>query len=717
MLHSCHPASSFRLDITTVGIRQRHKFQRQDSLTDIHEAVLNNCQKSIELAISNGVPVDLADHAGRTPLFYASEQGHHLLVQLLLEHEARHDLVDVHQTSPLWIAAKEGHAAIVLMLLEKGACVNARAHDQTTALYQASYEGHLRCVYYLVRYKACVHSPKNSGASPLFVAARNGHHRIVKHLLKQGADPQCSQEDLRSPLHTACLYNRVRCVRLIFRQNPHHSIEHTDIYGWSQLHFLAKKGAVKTARAFFHHLNMHQKHLDVTQTDCFGNTALHIAVLNRRTKFVRYLRDRGFQLDQSNRFGWTPDHLLDRDQQDSIAKGPLTKRYLQDLLSLHSIRYTSEEEEMREEVENYVRLLISHVEKSNPLFRNTMICSGSFYERTRVGLPDEFDYMVNLSEIERLCHFMDDNEDDPAGYGRLFPLQSDEAREKLSAYLEPVTGCVSSGKVRQQFYQLLTSARAQVIRKETLRQFQHLKFEWTSGDKRCGTAIHAEWYGTQYPCLTIKIDVVPCLTVYSWPRKARIDCPLPEAEFHIIARSPKLDQTFLWRISTSRAELVVFQTLLPEFRSAYLCLKSLRHSTPFHCQIDRITYTADELLTSYMFKTVFLHEIYGHPKRNQWINGGLVHRVMSILKHLHQNMHRGSIQSYFIQDYNVIDQEDYRRLRTFEIKYIDSLRSQVKETIQAMSRRTLRRQTFAGSSSFDEDERIRLRSLSVAVLQ
>jgi Mab-21 protein len=118
-----------------------------------------------------------------------------------------------------------------------------------------------------------------------------------------------------------------------------------------------------------------------------------------------------------------------------------------------------------------------------------------------------------------------------------------------------------------------------------------------------------------------------------------------------------------------------------------------------------------------MFKTAFLHKIHRHPNRNQWINGGLIHRVMSILKHLHQNLHRGLIQSYFIQDYNVIDQEDYHRLRTFEIKYVDLLRSQLKENIQAMSRSPLRRQTFAGSSPLDKTERIRLRSSSVAVLQ
>jgi hypothetical protein len=94
---------------------------------------------------------------------------------------------------------------------------------------------------------------------------------------------------------------------------------------------------------------------------------------------------------------------------------------------------------------------------------------------------------------------------------------------------------ISSEKVRKQFYQLLTSARAHFIRQETSSKFEHVKFEWTSDDQRCGTAVHAEWYGTQYPCLTI----------FEWLQTANIKCLLEKSEFHIIAQSPKADQTYL----------------------------------------------------------------------------------------------------------------------------------------------------------------------------
>lgn len=277
----------------------------------------------------------------------------------------------------------------------------------------------------------------------------------------------------------------------------------------------------------------------------------------------------------------------------------------------------------------------------------------------------------------------------------------------MLSYLEPTTQCISSEKVRKQFYQLLTSARAHVICKETSSKFQHLKFEWTSGNKRCGTAIQCEWYGTQYACLPIKIDVVPCLTICGWPQTANIECPLEKPKFHIIARSPKADQTYLWRISTSEAELMYFQSLIKEQRDGYLCLKILRMLNQRTYKIDKEIYTAEDLITSYMFKNEFLHEVirYSHPQ--QWIYGGLIHRILGILKRLHKHLLIGSIKSFYIKNYNVIDNDDYKRLRKFEIEYVKILSSQLKEKLKIMNKR---RNTLPTLGSITQKNMLRERS-------
>ena len=47
-------------------------------------------------------------------------------------------------------------------------------------------------------------------------------------------------------------------------------------------------------------------------------------------------------------------------------------------------------------VENVLKSLLLEVEKQNSVLKTTLINSGSFYEGTKVGQPDEFDYFVEL---------------------------------------------------------------------------------------------------------------------------------------------------------------------------------------------------------------------------------------------------------------------------------------------------------------------------------
>jgi ankyrin repeat protein len=128
LFHICY-------QITNNGIDRQERYQRQNSLTDLHESVLKNCEKSVKHSISCGVPLDLVDHAGKTALYYACENGYTELVKLLLEAGASHKITDINQTSPLSIAANKGHSDIVLNLLMNGADPNVKAHDGTTALY------------------------------------------------------------------------------------------------------------------------------------------------------------------------------------------------------------------------------------------------------------------------------------------------------------------------------------------------------------------------------------------------------------------------------------------------------------------------------------------------------------------------------------------------------------------------------------------------------
>lgn len=692
----------------------QRKYQRENSLTDLHESILKNSIENLEQSLSNGVPIDLDDHAGQTPLFYASKLGYKSIVELLLSKGASHKIIDQNGISPLHTAACKGHDEVVLILLKNGADPNVRAHDETSALYQSSYEGHAECVDHLTEYGARVNDAKNSGASPLFVAARNGHHRIVQRLLQFGANPSQTQRDLRSPLHTALIYNQRKCAELLLQHENFSDqlLKQSDIYGWNCLHFLSKKGSIQSAEFFFNYLQTNEKSFDLNQKDKFGNTALHIAIFHDHIEFAEYLIDKGLNRNEENSSGWTYDTYLMKSKEKSRSiDSSCPKEYLICLLSEHMICSTSEIELMRFEVENYVRELVSYVAKFDSLFVNCVIPSGSYYEGTRVGSPSEFDYMINLIEIERLTTFIE-NDFDPSGFARLYPNDDPQSRQRLALYIEPTTGAISSEKLREKFFQFLTSARAHVINKEISSQFRHLKFEWTSNNKRCGTKIHALWYGKQYPSLTIEIDVVPCLTIHSWPKCAKFNWPFPNEnpQFQLIPRSPNSNEKYLWRISTSKAELYHFHSLSPEQTRAYKILKTIRMLTTYNCQFEKTSYTAEELITSYMFKNEFLREIERCSHSSQWKDGSLIHRVLSILKRLHKQLSIGFISSFYIKDYNVIDLEDYLKVRQHQLKYLRLLQLNLQMKLQT-NRRFIRSNTE--SKTISKRQFIRQRAITL----
>lgn len=104
------------------------------------------------LFLYDGVNVNDKDISSRTALFWASNQGHTEIVEILLEKGADVNEKDYDDYTALISASEKGHTEVVRMLLEKGADVNAKTNDGDTALIQASYYGHTEIVKLLKQY-------------------------------------------------------------------------------------------------------------------------------------------------------------------------------------------------------------------------------------------------------------------------------------------------------------------------------------------------------------------------------------------------------------------------------------------------------------------------------------------------------------------------------------------------------------------------------------
>jgi uncharacterized protein len=132
---------------------------------------------------------------GAGALFIATLSNDHEAMQLLLTHGAEVDLANVMQMTPLMIAAgmrATGRAGggggpgggggdpqarmikSIDLLLDAGAQINARVTDSRT---------------HTAKIMAYVQGRDQEGRTALFAAAESGSDQVVKHLLERGADP------------------------------------------------------------------------------------------------------------------------------------------------------------------------------------------------------------------------------------------------------------------------------------------------------------------------------------------------------------------------------------------------------------------------------------------------------------------------------------------------------------------------------------------------
>lgn len=179
------------------------------------KAAENRDQKALGAYLSAGLPVDVRDERGWTPLMISAFNGNEEMAELLIRSGADVQIEDNAGYGPMHWAAFNGYRKVVRLLSTRSGNVNAQSHHGWTPLLQAATRGHLDVCIALISSGANVNLPSTDGWTPLHKACANGHIEVVQLLLSQGADRNAHYQDSVTPLALAIKNKREDIVALL----------------------------------------------------------------------------------------------------------------------------------------------------------------------------------------------------------------------------------------------------------------------------------------------------------------------------------------------------------------------------------------------------------------------------------------------------------------------------------------------------------------------
>ena len=240
-----------------------------------------------------------ADH-NETPMHAAASEGQLEALKKLRDHGGDLNCGIQEGKSVLSLAVRSNQERVVEYLLESRVDIAGRGFAETP-LHVAAEANHHECARLLIEHGCPVGHGRGEEhrETALHVAAANDAHETICLLLKHSADPNAkTQSGGVRPLHLASKNHSIPCMEAIIRGGG--AIDAVDADSRPPLHY-AVNSNIKGGSAAIRFLAKGGANLDMR--DSSGNTALHLAAVNKRLNRVRTLIRVGADLCLLNNSG------------------------------------------------------------------------------------------------------------------------------------------------------------------------------------------------------------------------------------------------------------------------------------------------------------------------------------------------------------------------------------------------------------------------------
>jgi len=270
----------------------------------------------LDILLQRGATVDAAP---------SGKYNHPECVKRLLTHRANPNHQNQSGISALMLAAEQGYFECVKLLVESNADLELAPNGDLalqmnlcgqTPLFCAAKEGRTEIVNYLLEHRANPCVQNHYGVSALWIPAQKGMFDVVELLLNAGAETEVAPygnlaDELNitgwTPLYAAMKSRKFDVVKLLLSReadpNARTKLGSTPFLLASEICDLDIIEACVNAGA---DLDFAPSGPDADNLNITGQTALFMATLKDRIDVVKFLIDKGAQVNVQNRYGVSP---------------------------------------------------------------------------------------------------------------------------------------------------------------------------------------------------------------------------------------------------------------------------------------------------------------------------------------------------------------------------------------------------------------------------
>ena len=347
-------------------------------------------------------------------------------------------------------------------------------------------------------------------------------------------------------------------------------------------------------------------------------------------------------------------------------------------------------------VRKVIKAILLEVRRENPFFMTTLINSGSFYEGTKVGKPDEFDFFIQLDAFS----FPEDVHFDELLCSTVWVFPSESACENVRFAFTELCDFQWKKTIKTPFFNIFNSKAEnfeaygmKVVSKTQSVLLRHgpaytLLLQWNGGESDL------------YKGMEINVDLTLAVRINSTSRKVDLEFDSPSGRVlksaldslpYFLAvgsyRDPLSEEhpdyfkkaeeqcprlrpiNFILRCSQSSFEQSLFVQEFGSDSGQSKCLRLLKvlrdmmfpdsvvtvFDTIGIFTIDESSSKAGKLISSYVLKTLVLYEWQKNTDAELWSGSNLTQRLIRILQDLMGRLKDKKLTSFFYSDYNLFE--------------------------------------------------------------